>query len=168
MSRKKKKRGKRASVTARWKSFERLVGKWIGARRTPLSGKNSGHDTSSDTLHHELYMEAKTVEKNSGTNAWVFKLLRCLKLGDRMYFDDDLIGLHSSGKTNGREVYPDMDEIDTLVYNNAWDNAKEEGKLPLLALKIKGKQGFWLIGDSKDVERAFEIHEEVENDNKGK
>ena len=158
----KKKRSKRAATTARWKAFERKVGKWIGVRRTPLSGRNSGHDTGSDTLHKELYMEAKTVEKNAGSNAWVFKLLCDLKPGDVMEFDDDLIGIHSSGEHNGKVVFPSIDEIDTLVYNNAWDNAEEEGKLPLLALKVKGKRGFWLVGAECDVMRAFEIHEEVE------
>lgn len=158
----KKRRSKRAAVTARWKAFERLVGKWVGARRTPLSGRNSGHDTGSDTLHKELYMEAKTVEKNAGTNAWVFKLLRDVSPGDLIHVDDDLIGIHSSGNRDGRLIYVSMDEIDTLVYNNAWDNARDEGKRPLLALKIKGQQGFWLVGEECDVMRVFEIHAEVE------
>lgn len=42
-----------------WKAFERLVADFFGTRRTPLSGSNSGHNTTSDTLHPEVYVECK-------------------------------------------------------------------------------------------------------------
>jgi hypothetical protein len=42
-----------------WKRFEREVAKGMGTVRTPLSGMNSGHNTSSDTLHKKIYSEAK-------------------------------------------------------------------------------------------------------------
>jgi len=42
-----------------WKAFELTVAKFFNTNRTPLSGSNSRHDTTSDTLHPTLYIEAK-------------------------------------------------------------------------------------------------------------
>jgi hypothetical protein len=42
-----------------WKAFERMVASFFKTRRTPLSGSNSGHNTGSDTLHPEVYVECK-------------------------------------------------------------------------------------------------------------
>lgn len=42
-----------------WKGFERAVAKDFGTKRVPLSGSNSGHNTNSDTLHPDLYIECK-------------------------------------------------------------------------------------------------------------
>lgn len=42
-----------------WKGFERVVSKFFGTKRVPLSGSNSGHDTNSDSLHPKLYIECK-------------------------------------------------------------------------------------------------------------
>ena len=42
-----------------WKGFERKIAAFFGTRRTPLSGMNSGHNTSSDSLHDTLYIECK-------------------------------------------------------------------------------------------------------------
>ncbi len=43
-----------------WKNQERRVGRrYFGVERTPLSGGNSGHDTTSDTLSKEFYVEAR-------------------------------------------------------------------------------------------------------------
>jgi hypothetical protein len=41
-----------------WKREERLIAKKLNARRTPLSGKASGH-TSADIIHPRLYIESK-------------------------------------------------------------------------------------------------------------
>lgn len=42
-----------------WKNVEACFAKMFGTRRTPLSGSNSGHDTTSDSLHDRLYIEVK-------------------------------------------------------------------------------------------------------------
>lgn len=44
---------------ATWKGVERRVCGYLGANRTPLSGSNSRHGTSSDCLHERLYIEIK-------------------------------------------------------------------------------------------------------------
>ena len=42
-----------------WKSVERRICRYLGSDRTPLSGSNSRHGTSSDCLHEKLYVEIK-------------------------------------------------------------------------------------------------------------
>lgn len=85
--------------TGAWRVFERKVAKMLGTVRTPLSGMMSGHHTSSDTLHKEIYVECK----------W-------------------LKGRRDAG---------------TAVLN-LWDDtvkkAKNEGKIPLLAMHRRGSR----------------------------
>jgi hypothetical protein len=42
-----------------WKAFERVVARFFGTERNPLSGENSRHHTNSDSLHPTLYIECK-------------------------------------------------------------------------------------------------------------
>ena len=56
---------KNSTSKSAWKSFERVVASFFGTRRVPLSGSNSGHDTNSDSLHPELYIECKLRHKIS-------------------------------------------------------------------------------------------------------
>jgi hypothetical protein len=44
-----------------WKKVERRIAEYWGGRRTPLSGSNSGHDTSSDAINLPVpaYIEVK-------------------------------------------------------------------------------------------------------------
>lgn len=46
-----------------WKQFERDVAGEFGTKRVPLSGSNSGHNTNSDSLHPDLYIECKVRQK---------------------------------------------------------------------------------------------------------
>lgn len=52
-----------------WKSVERKVAAFWGAKRTPLSGGNSGH-TRSDTLHDILFVETKYRQVHSAVQLW--------------------------------------------------------------------------------------------------
>jgi len=53
-----------------WKDFERKCAKEFGGRRTPLSGLNSGHGTSSDVIGIPdwMYVECK---RNKVYNKWI-------------------------------------------------------------------------------------------------
>ena len=42
-----------------WKQVERRVASFFHGKRNPLSGRNSGHGTTSDVLHPKLYIEVK-------------------------------------------------------------------------------------------------------------
>ena len=46
-----------------WKALERRIAAEFGTKRTPLSGRNSGHGTESDTLSDRYYIEAKLRSK---------------------------------------------------------------------------------------------------------
>lgn len=52
-----------------WKRAERCVAAFFGARRTPLSGSNSGH-TGSDTLHPALFVETKYRKRFAAVSLW--------------------------------------------------------------------------------------------------
>ena len=62
-----------------WKRRERQIAKYFGTRRTPLSGSNSGHKTSSDSLHPTLYVEAKTRKKHTAVSLWMDTNKKALK-----------------------------------------------------------------------------------------
>jgi hypothetical protein len=47
-----------------WKAFERVVSKFFGTTRTPLSGGN-GKQTRSDSLHPELFISCKYSSKSA-------------------------------------------------------------------------------------------------------
>ena len=55
---------------SRWKDLERDVARFFGCKRTPLSGGNSGHNTTSDTLHDTLYIECKKRKRFSLIELW--------------------------------------------------------------------------------------------------
>ena len=42
-----------------WKNIERTIANFFKTKRTPLSGSNSRHNTSSDSLHEDFYIEVK-------------------------------------------------------------------------------------------------------------
>lgn len=94
-----------------WKGFERIVASFFGTRRVPLSGSNSGHNTNSDSMHPEIYIECKVREKFS---IW--------------------------------SLFKDTEE-----------KAKVEKKVPVVALKQKGEQGYLLLIRPEDLEKLSEI-----------
>ena len=89
-----------------WKGFERVVAKFFGTKRTPLSGSASRH-TKSDTLHPELFIECKHRKKMA---IW-------------------------------------------SLYEKTKKMAEEEGKIPVLTLKEKGKKGFLICVHQQDWEK---------------
>lgn len=52
-----------------WKEAEKILARFFGAERTPLSGQNSKH-TRSDTLHPVLFIECKY----QGRESAIYKL----------------------------------------------------------------------------------------------
>lgn len=97
-----------------WKGFERLVAKFFGTRRVPLSGSNSGHGTNSDSLHDRLYIECKVREKFS---LWT-------------------------------------------LFADTESKAKEEKKIPIVAIKQKGEKGYLLLVRPEDMEKIVVIRKQ--------
>lgn len=60
---------KKAKPSKAWKAVEARIADFFGAKRTPLSGKNSGH-TRSDSLHPKLFIETKWRQKHSAVSLW--------------------------------------------------------------------------------------------------
>ena len=103
-----------------WKSFERLVAGFFGTKRVPLSGSNSGHNTNSDSMHDELYIECKVREKFA---IW-------------------------------------------SLFDDTEKKAKNESKIPIVALKQKGEKGFLLVIRPENLEKITEIHKKVVQDSR--
>ena len=103
-----------------WKSFERKVAGFFGTKRVPLSGSNSGHNTNSDSMHDELYIECKVREKFA---IW-------------------------------------------SLFDDTEKKAKNENKIPIVALKQKGEKGFLLVIRPESLEKITEIHQKVVQDSK--
>ena len=101
-------------------SYERLVAGFFGTKRVPLSGSNSGHNTNSDSMHDELYIECKVREKFA---IW-------------------------------------------SLFDDTEKKAKNENKIPIVALKQKGEKGFLLVIRPENLEKIAEIHKKVVQDSK--
>lgn len=93
-------------TTARgtWKAAERVIARWFGAERNPLSGRNSRH-SASDSLHPRLFIETKYAHR------WAV----------------------------------------LTIWRKAVEFARAENKIPLVCLKEKGKEGFWILVHSNDL-----------------
>lgn len=102
---------KKPTSKTTWKGFERLVASFFGTKRVPLSGSNSGHNTNSDSLHSELYIECKVRAKFS---------------------------------------------LQTL-FEDTEKKAKIENKLPIVAIKEKGRKGYLLVIRPSDLEKISDI-----------
>lgn len=113
----KKSKSKKTTARSTWKGRERKIASYFGSQRTPLSGGNSGH-TRSDSLHKELFVEAKLRVKHSAVTLW----------------------------------------DDTAVL------AKKEKKIPVVCLAEKGRKGFWVLVQSKDLRKVSEF---VEDETRG-
>jgi hypothetical protein len=99
-----------------WKGFERVVAKFFGTRRVPLSGSNSGHSTNSDSLHPKIYIECKVRNKFS---LW-------------------------------------------SLFKDTEDKARQEKKIPVVAIKQKGEKGYLIVVRPEDLEKLVKIKREYE------
>jgi hypothetical protein len=69
-----------------WKVAELQVARLFGGRRTPLSGKNSGHETSSDVIGIPRWMYIE-VKRRADYNPFVMKFYPILKKGFQIQLD---------------------------------------------------------------------------------
>lgn len=156
-------------MSARSKTQERRVARYFGVERTPLSGGASRH-TRSDTLHPKLYIEVKSAIGPGGTNGWLFRWLR------RLDWPNGLLR-HGGGWSVPVRYFAHTDWLDSPIGACAYTGdmptgadrlwkitqglAAQEKKLPLLALLVKGKRGFWLVGDAESILAAQKARKEV-------
>lgn len=101
-----------------WKQMEREVAEFFGTKRVPLSGSNSGHNTNSDSLHPELYIECKVRQK---------------------------VWLHT-------------------LFNDTEKKAKNENKIPIVAIRQKGQKGYLLCLKPEYLQKIVEIQKKYFRD----
>jgi len=94
------------STPATWKAVELKIAKYLGTRRTPLSGRNSGHDTSSDTLHKKLYIEIKHGSAVPTSRQAIEKLF--IETEEKAIEEEKIpvLVLHDKGRWGGVRNYP--------------------------------------------------------------
>lgn len=85
--------------TGAWKQFERKVAGLFGTRRTPLSGRMSGHNTSSDSLHHHIYIEAKWLKGERSMGSAVLNLWDSIVKAAKRENKIPLLAMHRRGST---------------------------------------------------------------------
>jgi len=145
-----------------WKVHERKVAAFFGTKRVPLSGSNSGHGTSSDSLDKELYIECKSRKdlpvlrrfKKVKDDAKEYEAtpiiqIECGNVVLAVFSSEDFMEA-TAGYSNKltKIVRLKRDSVASL-YVETVAKASFESKLPVLALKEKGQSGF-LIGVSVD------------------
>lgn len=150
-----------------WKVFERRVARFLGAERNPLSGRNAKH-SASDSLHPTLYIESKYFKDYSIITNWYEAKKHAKKEGKPPLIIIEIkkhsmmwLLVHSSNLLEVAEaVKPGLPEIISSLYIEIkcrkrfaiiteWYRAKElaekEDKIPVVAIGIKKKRGFWLL-----------------------
>jgi len=60
--------------TKTWKHTEAMVGRFFASKRVPLSGSNSGHNTSCDLLNPYVYVEVKRRQKHAAVQLYFAEL----------------------------------------------------------------------------------------------
>lgn len=147
-----------------WKARERQVARYLGTRRTPLSGGGSGH-TRSDTLHERLFVEVKLRARFPLLEYWdkaraeagrsEVPLVRIVQKGTPEYWllwhhkDTERLAADVGGySTVGRTVIETASRA-VFAIASLWKAttilAEAEKKVPVLALIQKHRHGFWFV-----------------------
>ncbi len=154
-------------MSARSKTQERRVARYFGVERTPLSGGASRH-TRSDTLHPDLFIEVKSAIGPGGTNGWLFRMVREVEPwpDENLHFAvDEVYLVHNSTIEPEARYYTTIALSIKAACLRLWKQTQElaaqEKKVPLLALLVKGRRGFWLVGDADSILAAQKARKET-------
>lgn len=152
-----------------WKNFETEVAKMFGTSRTPLSGAVQSL-TRADTLHAKLFFECKLRNEDhpfvilhkifSNHNKTVIACDSLLIMHDSVF--DELYRTKLTVKKirlTHKIVYKNLKSIVTL-YDKTREKAEIEKKIPVVAIKIKSKRGFFLGFDLKDYQEILDYYGE--------
>ena len=150
-----------------WKKHERKVARRAGTERTPLSGLNSRHDTNSDSLSEEFYIEAKWTGAKSSKFYLLAREIRAMKKVNALRITIDgmeMIAFESSKKDI---TVVDIDVEDHKAWKRwgVWSffrsdvcaKGDRENKIPLLSIKMKGKRGEVVLCRAVEFERVKEV-----------
>ncbi len=167
----------RKKVTTTWKKFELTVAEFFDTTRNPLSGAVKTV-TNSDTLHKKIYIECKyrdslwyfdplteARETEGKPVVYVICNLATYKGGDLWlcYMDDfkwlcKEVTYVKAETGQGRLISSNsfvrnrMNKYGSLLslYQQTEDRAKIEGKIPVVAVKMKNRKGYLLGTNPKN------------------
>lgn len=109
-----------ATSSTAWKQFEREVASEFGTKRVPLSGSNSGHNTNSDSLHPELYIECKVRQ-----NVWLHTLYNDTESKAKVEGKIPLVAIKQKGQKGYLLAFkPEYLEKITEIHKKYLDNKK--------------------------------------------
>ena len=111
---------KHPTSSTTWKSFEREVATEFGTKRVPLSGSNSGHNTNSDSLHPELYIECKVRQ-----NVWLHTLYNDTESKAKVEGKIPIVAIKQKGQKGYLLAFkPEYLEKITEIHKKYLDNKK--------------------------------------------
>jgi len=143
----------------RSKAQERAFAQFLMAeRRTPLSGGMSGH-TRCDVIDKKLYAEAKGSSGTGGTNGWIWRWLIDVPRLRRwaVLTPTGVLSLQHVRRLSAISVactpkygVPLLGEAPKACAELWLDTVKKarvEQKTPLVGMRLKARQGWWLLGE---------------------
>lgn len=165
-----------------WKSVELNIAKLFGANRVPLSGSNSGHNTSSDILwsigskYEHCFVEIKHGEQ-CNKKYGIHKLMKDTMLPNNAILTSlveiltkDWI-LDSEYEWKKKRAYFDMIELNpmskalSLLCNDTISKAIKEGKrfaiIILHPLGVEFEQSYAIVADTREYE-AWKANKELQ------
>jgi hypothetical protein len=162
--------------TKTWKKREMQIARDFGAQRQIGSGSLGRADRScSDSTHERLYIEAKHRKTCAAVTWW-----DNAHLGDEMHPEFPAIALHSVNDglyvflvhSSGLWSMAAAKESPVLYYKriarksisvvtlyaDTYRKAAKENKLPVVALTIHNRPGYWLLMQLDDIEAIAREH----------
>ena len=138
-----------------WKKREQNIAEFFGTQRTSLSGGNS-KITASDSMHESLFIEAKLRKNHTAVLFWEVAKRKTkkgipiagLRLNDS---DDHLLIIYSDHLKHipncftVAETFTRNSHESITLYNKTKELAAKENKIPMLALCMKNRPGFWIL-----------------------
>ncbi len=156
----------------RWKAYERRVARFFGSERVRGSGsgirnRDNVEETASDSHHDELFIEVKSAIGPGGTNGWLHRWLR--RQGwprDMRRVDGYYLYLVHTDTLEPHALYQVFTTLDWPdAGQGLWEQTRElaaqEKKVPLLALCVKDKRGFWVVGNADSILEAQKARKET-------
>lgn len=167
-----------------WKDFERRVAKVLGGKRVPLSGSNSGHDTSGDVLwgreqsaYKRVYVESKhRLDLFTAYIKYYDLLIKQKKFVAFKINDEDTTLVMFDGSCMdeyfGKPVQVIL--LDRLHYSlqtcgvkpgrskvvNLWKNTREkataEGRFPVVCFNCPKRRGLFIVLDVNNLQEFFD------------
>ena len=129
-----------------WKAFERRIALFFSTSRTPMTGSTSRH-TSADIIDDYLYLECKSNKSPALTP--VSSQIVISQAADQpdlaIIGGKDLVGFLLGGRLKRVKHQERKNDAIRSLFIDTSEKAHREEKIPILALKLYQKHGFWFV-----------------------